>query len=108
MSMTKKSRRRLFAVYGGLSVIGLILANAFPGLFEHVEVVPVNAWFIAPFAVLLLSIAVAPFIDKHWWEKNYDSVAYVLGFIVVQASNGQEALEYPRRVARLLRELLRK
>lgn len=83
MSMTKKSRRRLFAVYGGLSVIGLILANAFPGLSEHAEVVPVNAWFIAPFAVLLLSIAVAPFIDKHWWEKNYDSVAYVLGFIVV-------------------------
>ena len=48
-----------------------------------VEAVPVNAWFIAPFVLLLLSIAVMPFINRSWWEKNYPFVACTLGCIVV-------------------------
>ena len=38
---------------------------------------------ILPFAVLLLSIAVMPFIHKHWWEHHYPKVAAGLGLITV-------------------------
>lgn len=38
---------------------------------------------IIPFATLLLSIAVMPFINKHFWEHNYPYISYLLGAIVV-------------------------
>ena len=38
---------------------------------------------MAPFAVMLLSIAVMPFINKHWWERHYPKVAIGLGAIPV-------------------------
>jgi Na+/H+ antiporter NhaD/arsenite permease-like protein len=38
---------------------------------------------ILPFAAMLLSIAIAPFIDKHWWEHHYPKVAVGLGLIPV-------------------------
>ena len=43
----------------------------------------VNPWMITPFVLLLLSIAVLPFISKHWWEKNYPFVAAALGLVSV-------------------------
>ncbi len=46
----------------------------------HVPVV--NPWMILPFVLLLLAIAVAPFVHRHWWEKNYPIVALGLGFLV--------------------------
>jgi Na+/H+ antiporter NhaD/arsenite permease-like protein len=36
---------------------------------------------ILPFAVMLLSIALMPFIHKHWWEHHYPKVAVGLGLI---------------------------
>jgi len=57
--------------------------NFFGSYLISVEAMPVNTWFILPFLLLLLSIAVIPFIDRIWWEKNYPLVAYSLGFIVV-------------------------
>ncbi len=41
----------------------------------------VNPWMIAPFVLLLLAIATMPFINGHWWERNYRYVAVVLGLI---------------------------
>lgn len=38
---------------------------------------------ILPFLLLLMAIAVMPFINKHWWEHNYPFVSIVLGLIVV-------------------------
>jgi Na+/H+ antiporter NhaD/arsenite permease-like protein len=62
------------------------------GLFSCVLVVPgvaqehasaVNPVMILPFVLLLLAIAVVPFINKHWWEKHYPHVAVGLGAITV-------------------------
>ena len=61
----------------------IVSYNFFGHYLTAVETVSVNAWFIAPFILLLLSIAVIPFINRRWWEKNYPLVAYTLGFIVV-------------------------
>ena len=38
-----------------------------------------SPWMMIPFAAMLLSIALMPFINLHWWEKNYPKVALVLG-----------------------------
>jgi len=38
---------------------------------------------IAPFLLLLLSIAVVPFINKHWWERWYPAVSIGLGAVTV-------------------------
>lgn len=34
---------------------------------------------IIPFGVILLCIALMPFVNLHWWEKNYHRVAVTLG-----------------------------
>ncbi|MDD8017922.1 MAG: sodium:proton antiporter [Bacteroidota bacterium] len=48
-----------------------------------VEIVPVDPVMIVPFVLLLVTIAVAPFINKRWWEKNYPAVSVSLGLVVV-------------------------
>lgn len=55
-----------------------------PGVTEGLHhIAAVSPWMIIPFVALLLSIAVAPFINRHWWEKYYPAVAIGLGLIVV-------------------------
>jgi Na+/H+ antiporter NhaD/arsenite permease-like protein len=64
--------------------IGLLLMM--PGTLHAEEAgmaVAVSPWMIIPFVALLLSIAVAPFINKHWWEHNYPYVAIALGAVTV-------------------------
>ncbi len=42
---------------------------------------PIGVWWVTPFVLMLASIAVAPFIHKKWWEKNYPLVVVGLGAI---------------------------
>lgn len=79
----RRHRRTLFWWYGGGSLFLLAAGNLFPSMWGTVHLPVVDPWFVAPFVLLLLGIAVAPFIDRHWWEKRYDAVAYLLGAIVV-------------------------
>jgi Na+/H+ antiporter NhaD/arsenite permease-like protein len=50
---------------------------------ESYEVIPVNPWMILPFVLLLLSIAIIPFINRHWWEQYYPHVSIGLGALSV-------------------------
>ncbi|MCX5975142.1 MAG: sodium:proton antiporter [Coprothermobacterota bacterium] len=43
----------------------------------------VSLWASIPFLLMLLSIAVMPFIHRHWWEKNYPFVSFFLGLLMV-------------------------
>jgi len=43
----------------------------------------VSPLMIIPFVLLLLAIAVMPFINKHFWEHNYHLISYALGAFVV-------------------------
>ena len=36
---------------------------------------------VAPFVILLLAIALMPFIHKHHWENHYPKVALGLGLV---------------------------
>lgn len=76
-------RRRVLVLYGILSLFLLVFYNVFAHTMENAEIMAVNPWFIAPFLMLLLAIAVMPFVNRHWWEKNYPLVAYSLGFVVI-------------------------
>jgi Na+/H+ antiporter NhaD/arsenite permease-like protein len=38
---------------------------------------------VAPFVLLLLAIALMPFLNKHFWERNYRKIAVGLGLIAV-------------------------
>ena len=69
----------LFLILIGFVV--LLSSPAYAG--EEFSVVPVNPFMILPFVLLLLAIAVMPFINKHWWEKNYPLVSVGLGTCTV-------------------------
>lgn len=43
----------------------------------------VNPIMVSPFTLLLASIAIVPFINRHWWEKYYPAVSFLLGATVV-------------------------
>src|SRR3990170_6453832 len=81
----------LFAALMVGSQSGLVLAAE----FEMHQMSHFSALNIIPFALLLGSIAVMPFINRHWWEKNYSRVSFGLGLFVIayylfyiRASNG--------------------
>jgi Na+/H+ antiporter NhaD/arsenite permease-like protein len=66
-------------------MLALLVLLAAPAALagEEMLVVPVTPWMILPFVLLLLSIAVAPFINRHWWEKYYPHVSFGLGAVTV-------------------------
>ena len=47
---------------------------------------------VTPFVVLLLAIALMPFIHKHHWENHYPKVAIGLGLIRREVGVGEELL----------------
>ena len=87
-------RLAVYAFFAALIVIstsGIVLA----GEFEMRSMTHFSALTVIPFALLLGSIAVMPFINRHWWEKNYHLVSFGLGLLVIlyyliyiRASNG--------------------
>jgi Na+/H+ antiporter NhaD/arsenite permease-like protein len=79
----KSHTRNIIWTFAIIDVVMIVFYNFFGHYLTAVEAVSVNTWFIAPFLLLLLSIASMPFINRMWWEKNYPLVAYTLGFIVV-------------------------
>jgi Na+/H+ antiporter NhaD/arsenite permease-like protein len=63
-----------------------------------------NGWMILPFVLMVLSIALMPFIHLHWWEKNYPKVAVALGlfttlYYVIALRDGAHMLEIAHEYA---------
>jgi Na+/H+ antiporter NhaD/arsenite permease-like protein len=46
----------------------------------HADVAP---WMVIPFVLLLLSIAILPFVNRHWWERRYPHVAIGFGLVTI-------------------------
>jgi Na+/H+ antiporter NhaD/arsenite permease-like protein len=62
-------------------LLGLLLAMAaLPSAADGTPSIPV--WLIAPFAVLLASIALMPFVHAAFWHRHYPDFSLVLGGIV--------------------------
>jgi len=51
--------------------------------YETAEIMPVGGWLVIPFILLLASIAIVPFINRHWWEHNYPKVSLTLGALIL-------------------------
>lgn len=47
------------------------------------NIVEVDPVMILPFVFLLGAIALAPLLNKHWWEKNYPAVAISFGMLTI-------------------------
>src|SRR5207247_1057603 len=47
----------------------------------HSSIENISILWTLPFVLMLLAIATAPFIHKHWWEKNYPYVVALLGIV---------------------------
>ena len=65
-----------------LQILHALLSMPYAAQTAEPHVPVVSPWMILPFLLLLLAIAVAPFVHRHWWEKNYPIVALGLGFLV--------------------------
>ena len=79
----KKARRKQIAIFVVLAAVAFFFFNSVEQTFRSAEILPVSAWLVTPFVLLLLAIAVVPFVNRHWWERNYPLVAYGLGAVVV-------------------------
>ncbi|MBI3586045.1 MAG: sodium:proton antiporter [Ignavibacteriales bacterium] len=77
------NRRKQILIFIGLAGAAFLFFNYFEHEFERAVILPVSVWLVTPFVLLLTAIAVGPFINRHWWEHNYQYVAYTLGTFVV-------------------------
>ncbi len=60
---------------------GLVLSRLAPGSYDGATPL-VAPWLVAPFAVLLLAIAVMPFINAPFWHDHFPDVSFFLGAMV--------------------------
>jgi Na+/H+ antiporter NhaD/arsenite permease-like protein len=76
-------RGKQIASVVAVAAAAFLFFNYFEHLLEAAQVSVVPVWLGTPFVLFLLAIAVAPFIDRTWWEHNYPTVAASLSVIVV-------------------------
>jgi Na+/H+ antiporter NhaD/arsenite permease-like protein len=79
----KRGFRRSLWIFVALCLLAFIFYNVTGEHMKEAEIIPVAPSMIAPFLILLFSIALFPFINRHWWEHHYPIVAFALGLLVV-------------------------
>ncbi|RPI29269.1 MAG: sodium:proton antiporter [Acidobacteria bacterium] len=79
----RRGFRTSLIAFVALCLVAFTVFNILGEKLHEVDIKPVSPWWILPFVLLLLSIAVMPFINRHWWEENYAFVAFSLGALVV-------------------------
>jgi len=79
----KSHTKNIVLKFSIVAIMMMVLYNFFGHYLTAIEVIPINAWFITPFILVLLSIVVIPFVNRNWWDKYYRFIACILGLIVV-------------------------
>lgn len=79
----KSIHRILTACFGMLAALVLFSIPALASEGEAAHIIEPNPLMIIPFVLLLLAIALMPFISKHWWEHYFPHVSIVLGMITI-------------------------
>jgi Na+/H+ antiporter NhaD/arsenite permease-like protein len=79
----RKNFRASLIIFAAICVVAFTVFNILGEQLEQVEIKPVSPWLILPFLLLLLAIAVMPFINRHWWEANYPFVSFGLGLVIL-------------------------
>ena len=71
------ARLALFSILG--TIVGTFAARA----GDETLPIPVDPLLILPFVFLLASIAILPFINRRWWDRNYPYVSSGFGGLIV-------------------------
>jgi Na+/H+ antiporter NhaD/arsenite permease-like protein len=71
------------SIYVIILVSVMLFAGEGSSFALEYAIVPVHPIMIMPFALLLLAIALIPFISSRWWEHRYPYVALSLGAIPI-------------------------
>ena len=79
----KHQRTKILVSFAVLAAMLAGLFNTFSSALEQSAVPAVSLWWAAPFVLLLTSIAVVPFVNRLWWDKNYWMTSLGLGILVV-------------------------
>ena len=61
---------------------GWLLASAAPGVLDDRGQAVIAPWLVAPFALLLASIALMPFISERVWHRHFPDFSFGLGAFV--------------------------
>lgn len=64
-------------------ILVFLVAVVLDKLATEFRLAPVNVFMVLPFILLLLSIAIIPFISSHWWEHNYPRISFGLAAVAV-------------------------
>jgi Na+/H+ antiporter NhaD/arsenite permease-like protein len=75
--------------------LGALLGLLVPGVYTAAGHPVTPLWLVAPFVLLLASIALMPFINAHFWHLHYPDVALLLGGL----TTGYYLLAYGRHGA---------
>ena len=75
---TGGTRRRLLCSLGA-SVFGALVLLLLPERAEAANPLHLPLWSVAPFALLLLGIALLPLVARHFWESNRNKGLVSLG-----------------------------
>lgn len=76
-------RRKQIALVILLAAAAFLFFSSFQKELETALVSTVPLWLAAPFVLLLLAIALGPFVNRAWWEHNYPAVAFSLGAFTI-------------------------
>jgi len=68
-----------------LGTLAALMLTTVPAFASEggMHVIEPNPVMIIPFVLLLLAIALMPFINQHWWEHHYPHVSVGLGLITI-------------------------
>jgi Na+/H+ antiporter NhaD/arsenite permease-like protein len=81
--MKNETRSKQITVMVVLAVSAFVFFNYFGHMLESAVVSVVPVWLVTPFVLLLAAIAIGPFVNRPWWERNYPTVVAVLGAVVI-------------------------
>src|SRR5208337_3178582 len=59
----------------------VLVAVAMGRVTGELHMVPVPVAMVLPFVLLVLSIALIPFISSRWWERHYPKVSFGLAAV---------------------------
>jgi Na+/H+ antiporter NhaD/arsenite permease-like protein len=92
--------RRMFRRPALLGLFGVLALPSFAGAADNTPL-DLPSWSVAPFVLLLLTIAVLPLVADRWWHRNRNkalvaalfAVPAVVYLVYVQLATGQAALQ---------------
>ena len=76
-------QRQRLLIHSTLFLIAFLLPSTLLAAESEFHETSAELWMAIPFVLLLASIAILPFINRHWWEKNFPFISFGLGAVIL-------------------------